>query len=80
MAAFRCGLARQSHIHRGLDAQRTSTRKAEVQARPRYTRFKLDETKDLADESMRGGLRELIVNSAIWIVLDVARFPRPKST
>jgi hypothetical protein len=51
-----------------------------VQARPRYTRFKLDETKDLADESMRGGLRELIVNSAIWIVLDVARFPRPKST
>jgi hypothetical protein len=51
-----------------------------VQATLRYTRFKLDETKDLADESMRGGLRELIVNSAIWIVLDVARFPRPKST
>jgi hypothetical protein len=80
MAAFRCGPEGQSQIHRGLDVQRTSTRKAKVQARSRYTRFKLDETKDLADELMQGGLRELIANSAIWIVLDVARFPTPKST
>jgi hypothetical protein len=57
-----------------------STRTAEVQARPGYTHFKLDDTKVLADGLVCRELRVAVTTRAIGTLLDVARFPRPKST
>jgi hypothetical protein len=60
-------LGETSQIHRGLDVQRTSTRKAKVQAGPGYTRFKLDDAKDLADALMWRGLRVAVATRLLGV-------------